>query len=132
MDPVWEMVIPFMTLMGLGGMVLIGMRLRYEHLRHIKRGGGASEDEVKQLAEAVDGLRDEVRLMRRFAEWPAKNQSWCMCPTISARWGIRPRIFSMKRSILKILSIRMILNASVKKSGSMLKKTWKNIPSFTG
>jgi hypothetical protein len=49
-----------------------------------------------------------------------------------ARWGIRPRNFSTIRSILKTLSIRMILNVSVKKSGSMPKKTWKNIPNFTG
>ena len=33
MNDILEMIIPFMGMMGLGGMILIGMRLRYEHVR---------------------------------------------------------------------------------------------------
>jgi hypothetical protein len=58
-----EAVMPFLAMMGLGGMVLVGMKLRYQHLQRIK-GGGSSAEDVKRLAETVDGLRDEVRLMR--------------------------------------------------------------------
>lgn len=58
-----ETIMPFLAMMGLGGMVLIGMKLRYQHLQRLK-GGGSSDEDVKRLAETVDGLRDEVRLMR--------------------------------------------------------------------
>lgn len=62
MNEVLDMIIPFSALLGIGGMILVGMKLRYQHLQRIKSGGG-SEEEVKQLAEAVDSLRAEVRLM---------------------------------------------------------------------
>jgi hypothetical protein len=63
MDPVLEMIIPFLGMMGIGGMVLIGMRLRYTHLQRLKRGAGAPEG-MARLTEAVDSLRDEIRIMR--------------------------------------------------------------------
>ncbi len=63
MDPVLEMIIPFLGMMGIGGMVLIGMRLRYTHLQRLKRGAGSPE-EMARLTEAVDSLRDEIRIMR--------------------------------------------------------------------
>ena len=63
MNEAVEMIIPFLGMMGIGGMILIGMKLRYEHVRNLKR-GSSSEEDVRQIAEAVDGLRDEVRLMR--------------------------------------------------------------------
>jgi len=56
-------IVPFFVLMGIGGMVLMGMRLRYQHLQRLKQGGSAPE-EVERLTEAVDSMRDEVRLMR--------------------------------------------------------------------
>jgi hypothetical protein len=64
MDPaVVEFVAPVLALTGIGTMILIGMKMRYTHLRHSKleKGGG---QEVEQLTEAVDSLRDEVRELR--------------------------------------------------------------------
>ena len=63
MDPVFEMIIPFFGMMGIGGMVLIGMKLRYQHLQRLKQ-AGSSPEEVERLTEAVDSLRDEIRIMR--------------------------------------------------------------------
>ena len=63
MDPVLEMIIPFFGMMGIGGMVLIGMKLRYQHLQRLKQ-AGSSPEEVERLTEAVDSLRDEIRIMR--------------------------------------------------------------------
>ncbi len=63
MNEFLEMIVPFFALMGFGGFILFGMKLRYNHLQRIKS-GGSSEEEIKQLAEAVGDLRDEVRLMR--------------------------------------------------------------------
>lgn len=64
MDPaVLEVLGPVFALTGFGAMILIGMKMRYTHLRHTKleKGGG---QEVEQLTEAVDSLRDEVRELR--------------------------------------------------------------------
>jgi hypothetical protein len=64
MDPaVVEVLGPVAALTGIGAMILIGMKMRYSHLRHTKlaKGGG---QEVEQLTEAVDSLRDEVRELR--------------------------------------------------------------------
>ncbi|HSG80866.1 MAG TPA: hypothetical protein VLC48_01345 [Gemmatimonadota bacterium] len=58
-----ETIMPFLAMMGLGGMVLIGMKLRYQHLQRLK-GGGSSAEDVQRIAESVDSLKDEVRLMR--------------------------------------------------------------------
>jgi hypothetical protein len=58
-----EIILPFLGMMGIGGVVLIGMRLRYEHLQRLKQGGGPPED-VERLTEAVNSLHDDVRLMR--------------------------------------------------------------------
>jgi hypothetical protein len=44
-------------------MVLIGMKLRYQHLQRLKQ-AGSSPEEVERLTEAVDSLRDEIRIMR--------------------------------------------------------------------
>ena len=58
-----DIIMPFLGMMGLGGMILVGMKLRYQHLQRIK-GGGMSDEDVKRIAEAMESLRDEVRLMR--------------------------------------------------------------------
>ena len=63
MDPVLEMIIPFLGMMGIGGMVLIGMKLRYTHVQRLKQ-AGSSPEEVERLTEAVDSLHDEIRIMR--------------------------------------------------------------------
>ena len=64
MDPaVLEILGPVFALTGIGTMILIGMKMRYTHLRHSKLEKGAGQ-EVEQLTEAVDSLRDEVRELR--------------------------------------------------------------------
>ena len=60
---VLDQIIPFFVLMGFGGMVLFGMKLRYQHLQRLKQGAAPTE-EIARLKEAVDSLRDEVQLMR--------------------------------------------------------------------
>jgi hypothetical protein len=63
MNEVLEMIIPFFGAIGIGGMVLIGMKLRYQHLQRLKQ-GGSSPEEVQRLTEAVNSLRDEILIMR--------------------------------------------------------------------
>ncbi len=58
-----EILAPFFALIGFGGAVLIGMKMRYRHLERTRLGGGAQED-VKRLADTVDSLRAEVGLLR--------------------------------------------------------------------
>ncbi len=59
-----EIVGPIVGLTTVGIMVLIGMKLRYSHLRDTRSGSIASQ-EVEHLAETVGDLRDEVRLLRQ-------------------------------------------------------------------
>lgn len=63
MNELLEMIIPFFGMIGIGGMVLIGMKLRYQHLQRLKQ-AGSSPEEVERLTEAVDSLHDEIRIMR--------------------------------------------------------------------
>jgi cell division protein FtsB len=64
MDPVVaEILGPVFALTGFGAMILIGMKMRYTHLHRTKLAKGAGE-EVEQLTETVDALRDEVRELR--------------------------------------------------------------------
>ncbi|UCF39624.1 MAG: hypothetical protein JSW43_07690 [Gemmatimonadota bacterium] len=64
MDPaIADAIGPVFALVGIGSMILIGMKMRYTHLRHTKFAKGAGP-EVEQLADAVDSLRDEVRELR--------------------------------------------------------------------
>ena len=64
MDPALAEVLgPVFALTGIGAMILIGMKMRYTHLRDTKLAKGAGQ-EVERLADAVDSLRDEVRELR--------------------------------------------------------------------
>jgi hypothetical protein len=58
-----EAIGPVLAIIGVGSMVLIGMKLRYSHLRETRPGGGVKE-EREQLIDAVTSLRDEVRTLR--------------------------------------------------------------------
>ena len=59
---------PVFAILGIGSMILIGMKIRYNHLRQTRFGQGAQED-VDRLTEDVATLHDEVRLLRQdFAE----------------------------------------------------------------
>ena len=57
-----EVLAPVFALLGLGGAILIGMKMRYNHLRRTRVSGSGQQD-VERLADAVDTLRDEVRLL---------------------------------------------------------------------
>jgi len=64
MNPVaLELLAPVMVFLGLSGAVLIGMKMRYTHLQRTRLGGSAHQD-VERLTEAVDTVRDEVRVLR--------------------------------------------------------------------
>ena len=58
-----ELLAPFFALVGFGGAILIGMKMRYTHLQRTRVSGSAQQD-VERLADALDSLRDEVRLMQ--------------------------------------------------------------------
>ncbi len=60
---VLEILAPFFALVGFGGAILIGMKMRYTHLQRT-RAGGSAQQEVERLADAVDTLRAEVGLLR--------------------------------------------------------------------
>jgi len=57
-----------LAILGIGSMILIGMKIRYNHLRETRFGQGAQAD-VDRLTEDVATLHDEVRLLRQdFSE----------------------------------------------------------------
>lgn len=58
-----EAIAPLVAMLSLGGLILAGMKLRYDHIRRLKQ-GGSSPEEVERLTEVVNALRDDVRLMR--------------------------------------------------------------------
>ncbi len=59
-----EAVGPVLAILGVGSMILIGMKLRYTHLRETRLDRGGKK-EMEQLTEDVAALRDEVRLLRQ-------------------------------------------------------------------
>jgi hypothetical protein len=64
MDPVIADVLgPVLALLGVGSMILIGMKMRYTHLRHT-RTGQVGQQETERLSEDVAGLRDDCRMLR--------------------------------------------------------------------
>ena len=60
---VLETIGAFIGLFGIGSMVLIGMKLRYNYLLQKGR-GGVSEKEVERLNESVEALRGEIAILR--------------------------------------------------------------------
>ena len=69
MDPVIAEVLgPVTAILGVGTMILIGVKLRYSHKEKMRLGEGGS-GVTERLGEDVAVLRDEVRLLREdFAE----------------------------------------------------------------
>jgi len=64
MDPqVLEIVGPVVAILGIGSMILIGIKMRYTHLRDTRHQQVGLE-ELERLAEDIERLRDEVRLLR--------------------------------------------------------------------
>lgn len=60
---VLEAIAPLIAFFGLGGAILVGMKLRYDHLERLRKGGSGDQD-VQMLTEAVSSLRDEVQMLR--------------------------------------------------------------------
>ena len=54
--PIEVLLLFFGGLFGIGGIILVGQRMQYRHLQ-----GGAGPEEG--MADALDSLRDEVRLL---------------------------------------------------------------------
>lgn len=64
MDPVaLELLAPVLAFVSIGGMILIGMKLRYAHKERTAL-GGTSQQDVEQLTDTVRALRDEVQVLR--------------------------------------------------------------------
>ncbi len=63
-----EGLIAVVGLVSIGGVFLVGMKMRYSHVQKMK-GGAAPAEETQRLEEEVATLRDEVHGMREgFAE----------------------------------------------------------------
>ncbi len=60
---VLDLLAPLFVFVGLTGAVLVGMKMRYTHIQRTRLSGSAHQD-VERLAEAVDTMRDEVRVLR--------------------------------------------------------------------
>jgi cell division protein FtsB len=58
-----ELLTPVLAFLSIGGMILIGMKLRYTHKERTAL-GGTSQQDVEQLTDTVRALRDEVQLLR--------------------------------------------------------------------
>ena len=59
-------VAPLAMILGIGGVILLGQRMRYRYLERA-RGGDASSSEMVRLLERVDSLREDVQsLQDRF------------------------------------------------------------------
>jgi len=64
MDPqLAEIFGPVLAILGMGSMILIGIKMRYTHLRHT-RSGQVGQGEMDRLSDDVAGLRDDVRMLR--------------------------------------------------------------------
>ena len=64
MDPILaETIAPFFAIIGVGSMVLIGMKLRYNYKARIAEQTGSTED-LDRIANAVGDLIDEVQSLR--------------------------------------------------------------------
>ena len=64
MDPILaETIAPLIAIIGVGSMVLIGMKLRYNYKARIDGQTGSSGD-VDRIANAVGDLIDEVQSLR--------------------------------------------------------------------
>jgi hypothetical protein len=57
-------IVPLIAMLGVGSMILIGIKLRYNHLRQMRLDQGGRQ-ETAHLAEDVAALRDEVQLLRQ-------------------------------------------------------------------
>ena len=64
MDPaVMESVVMMFGLLGIGGVVLLGMRMRYEY-KSKKLDQPTSAEDLERLVDALDGLYDQAKAIR--------------------------------------------------------------------
>ncbi len=64
-----EGLIAVVGLVSIGGVFLVGMKMRYSHKEKMRVGEGGSAEDTQRLEEEVATLRDEVHGMRDgFAE----------------------------------------------------------------
>jgi hypothetical protein len=62
-----EMIAPLIAILGVGSMVLIGMKMRLSAKVQLQQ--GSKKEDVERLADTVEGLHDEVRMLREeYAE----------------------------------------------------------------
>jgi hypothetical protein len=64
MDPqLAEIFGPVLAILGVGSMILIGVKMRYTHLRHTRHSQLGQED-VERLNDDVASLREDFRMLR--------------------------------------------------------------------
>ncbi len=62
-----EAIAPFLAMTGIGIMILVGMKMRLSAKVQLQQ--GSKSEEVERLADAVEGLHEEVRMLREdYAE----------------------------------------------------------------
>ncbi len=62
-----EAIAPFIAMTGIGIMILIGMKMRLSAKVQLQE--GSKSEDVERLAHAVEGLHEEVRMLREeYAE----------------------------------------------------------------
>jgi hypothetical protein len=57
-----EAIAPFLAMTSIGIMILVGMKMRLSAKVQLQQ--GSKSEEVERLADAVDGLHEEVRMLR--------------------------------------------------------------------
>ena len=57
-----EMIAPLIAILGVGSMILIGMKMRLSAKVQLQQ--GSKGEDVERLTDAVDALHDEVRALR--------------------------------------------------------------------
>ncbi len=57
-----EAIAPFLAMTSIGIMILVGMKMRLSAKVQLQQ--GSKSEDVERLADAVDGLHEEVRMLR--------------------------------------------------------------------
>ncbi len=57
-----EVIGPFLAIISIGTMILVGMKMRLSAKVQLQQ--GSKGEDVERLADAVDGLHEEVRMLR--------------------------------------------------------------------
>ncbi|MGD2136550.1 MAG: hypothetical protein PVF27_10335 [Gemmatimonadales bacterium] len=57
-----DAIAPLIAVFAMGSFILIGMKLRYNHLRDTKHAPG--KEELERVSETVELLQDQVRVLR--------------------------------------------------------------------